>query len=173
MLQALIPSFVDELTKVGAKSIAKKVKDHFAADRPNWDAFEKSLRSPRFTAEVVKNPEADPKLQAYTKANNAYLRSKDVVSVIPSGSSGKSYSIKKLPDGRLACGCRDWQYRCSWEGTECRHIKAAKKGIEKLSFATMMARGAGLAWHMDRARAQAEKGRQIRGVVRAARHARG
>lgn len=158
LLGPLLPSFLDELEKIAGGSLAKKVRDHLAAPQKDWGQFEKNMKSPRFTAEVRHSPEADEKLKAYASTNNAYLRSKKTVLQIPSRTSGKMYSIRELPDGRLGCSCRDWQYKHSWKGSDCAHVKAAKAGLEKSAFVSTLARGAGLAWRRNKAMETSKKG---------------
>lgn len=191
MLAPLLPSFVDEFEKLAeerplfreyrlasmekqsAKSLTKKVEEHHAADKKDWTAFEKNMRSPRFTSEVLKSTLSDEKLKAYTQANNQYQRSKSVVLQIPSRTTDKMYTIKKLPGGRLGCSCKDWQYKRSWQGSDCEHVRSAKKGIEKVSSMALLARGAGLGWHMDQAKKQVSRGRESSQNVKAVRAAMG
>jgi hypothetical protein len=141
VLQELIPSFCDELVKLGA-SVAQKLENHLTAEIKDWKAFEKNIKSPRFAAEVRRSSDTDQKLKDYVTANNEYRRSKDLVMKVPSREAGQAYSIKKLPNGRLGCGCKDWQYKCSWKGTDCRHITAAKAGMTKSSSAFAQGMGA-------------------------------
>lgn len=161
MFRSLLPSFVDELTKLGA-SLAQKVDSHLKAEVKDWNAFETNLKSPRFAAEVRKSQDADPKLKDYVTANNHYLRSKKVVLQIPSRTDGQMHSIKELPGGRLGCSCRDWQYKRSWKGTDCEHIKAAKAGLSKTaSFLMTAAKGANFARNVEKAKKTAREGEAV------------
>lgn len=130
-LSAVLPYFQDELEKIAKASLSQKVDEHHRAEKKDWSAFEQSLKSPRFVAEVKRHPESDEKLKAYTEVNNKFARSKNVVMRLPSSASGAMHTIKKLPDGRLGCSCKDWQYKHSWGGGECKHIRAAKSSLEK------------------------------------------
>ena len=127
LFKALLHSFSDELVKLAA-SMEDRVSKHHSADVKDWKGFEKNLRSSRFGAAILKSPDSDEKLKKYVTNVGAYRRSTDVVGQIPSRTEGRVYSIKKLPNGRLGCGCKDWQYSHSWRGTDCTHIKAAKAG---------------------------------------------
>ena len=147
--QDLLPPFLDELVKIArAKgSVEKRVKEHLDAEKKDWPKFESSMRSPRFVAELKKHPESDEKLKAYAEANNDYIRSKKVVLIVP-GTGGKTYQIKKLPSGRLGCSCGDWQYKHSWNDTDCKHVKIAKAAdLAKVAAPALsiLGRGMGLA----------------------------
>jgi hypothetical protein len=163
VLEPLISAFCDELEKLGA-SVAQKLETHLAAEIKDWKAFEKNLKSPRFAAEVRRSDGADQKLKDYVTANNEYLRSKNIVMQVPSREAGRVYNVKELPGGRLGCGCKDWQYKCSWKGTDCRHVMAAKAGMKKTSSA--FARGAGAAHLFVKAQKKAEEGKDAKRAVK-------
>jgi hypothetical protein len=132
MLELLFHSFADELVKladVPAKQ-RNKAEEHFVQEVKNWGAFEKNLKTKGFQKAIIEHPEADEKLKKYVKNFGGYLNSKDVVGKVSSRTGFKSYAIKKLPSGRLACGCPDWQYVRSVRGGDCWHVlelKAAQR----------------------------------------------
>lgn len=136
----LPPSFSDELTKiaiaprVGPKQRAvNQVEGHHRARKKNWSKFEKSLKSKMFQRAVVEHDLSDEKLKEYSKQYGSYLSTRKSVGSIPSRSSeGKSYKVKELPGGRLACGCKDWQYKHSHQGTDCAHVKEFKANQAKV-----------------------------------------
>ena len=121
---ACLPAFVEELLKIAgvAERASAKVEAHHSSEKPNWKAFQKSLQSKSFQAAVITHSKSDEKLKAYAKNVGDYLLSKEKMGESPSRSSGKKYSIRKLPDGRLGCGCNDWRYKRSVDGTDCAHI---------------------------------------------------
>lgn len=168
LFSVLLPSFNDELEKI-AKSLGQKVEEHHQAEKKDWGAFEKNMRSPRFVAEVVRHPESDEKLKDYVRANNQYMRSKKVVANVPSSSSGKVHQVKRLPDGRMGCSCKDWQYKGSWSGADCKHIKALKgAGLDKKAAhpLSIIGRGAGLMNISNKVEKTKEKGREAKENVR-------
>jgi hypothetical protein len=149
-----------KLSSLGAPSKAElKAESHFGVDEKNWAAFEKSLRGKEFQRAVLKHPDADSKLRKYVRTFGGYLRSKDIVGNIPSRSSGKTYRIKKLPSGRLGCGCKDWQYVHSVKGTDCDHIRAAKAMKAKVASLYQAARGAGQMHKFHKSQAESKKGK--------------
>lgn len=129
-----IVSMADELVKISADLATRKADAFHKTDEKNWNKFEKDLRSKGFQTAIVKHKKSDAKLKRYAKAYGGFLTSKDVVSGSPSRSSMKNYTIKRLPDGRLGCGCKDWQYKHSHKGTDCYHIKIFKEsGLAKVA----------------------------------------
>lgn len=166
MLQTLLPSLFDELVKLGV-SHAQKLDTHLNADIKDWNAFETNLKSPRFASEVRKSSDADQKLKDYVTANNQYLRSKKLVLQVPSRTEGRMYSIKEMPGGRLGCSCKDWQYKRSWKGTDCEHVKAAKAGLPKTASMLMAAaKGAGLMRTVNKAKQTAAHGQEASNAVK-------
>lgn len=120
-------AFVDEFEKIARITSAQKADRHLKADVKDWDMFEKSLKTVSFQKAILNHPDSDAKLKSYVQNFGGYIKSKDVVAVMPSRSSTQIYKIKKLQSGRLACGCRDWQYARSWRGTDCAHIDELRK----------------------------------------------
>ena len=132
MLRSLFPSFVDELVKLAAISPAQAVEMANAHHtNKDWDVFEKNLRTKAFRQAVLLHPESDAKLKRYTKTLGELKTSKDVLGVVPSRTSNKLHKIKELPNGRLACTCKDWQYAHSHKRkkTDCAHIEEFRSGL--------------------------------------------
>ena len=120
------------IAKVAAPAAALAAS-HFKSDSKDWKSFEANLGKKAFQKAVTKHPEADEKLKKYVKEYGAYVTSRNVVKKVPSLTSpSASYEVKKLPSGRLGCGCKDWQFKHSINGTDCKHIKALKT-MEKVS----------------------------------------
>jgi hypothetical protein len=115
-------------------SHAEKVERHLISANKDWRQFEKDMKGKRFRQAVLTHPMSDDKLKAYVKAMGEYQTSKKVVGHVPSRSTANLYAIKELPGGRLACGCKDWRYKHSHQGTDCAHIQELAQGLkEKLS----------------------------------------
>jgi hypothetical protein len=131
-LEAMLSGFALELVKLGFQAMPKrepaaaKVDRHFSSASPDWNAFEKGLRSKPFRELAKKHELADPKLKTYIKNFGGYLASKDELARIKSKDSGATYVIKDLHNGRLGCNCGNWQYRKSVRGGDCKHIKSLK-----------------------------------------------
>jgi hypothetical protein len=141
-LDPLLVSFTAELAALSFEKRAfrattpeMKAEEHFSDVDPNWKRFEKNLRSKKFQKAVAEHPQSDNKMKRYVKNFGGYLTSKETVGKVRSESSGKKYSVKKVGK-RLACGCKNWQYRRSVDGGDCKHIKS----MEKESTAAMVKR---------------------------------
>lgn len=181
MLADRLPFFASELLKIGSGAIkkaaaeevslpigpppkltpAQKAARHFESMDPNWKAFEKNLRSKKFQGEVRSHPMADDKLKKYVKNYGGYVLSKDEVAQLKSKDSGKTYRIKDLHNGRYACGCKDWQYKRSVGGGDCKHIKSLKQSkMVKESFVKSLLTRTGpiVAGNHLRLRSAAKKG---------------
>lgn len=135
MLQSLLPSFYDELTKIAARLSPAQAAEMVGAHHENkdWKLFEKNLGNKGFRQAVLVHPESDNKLKRYTKTLGEFKNSKDVLGVVPSRTSSKLYKIKQLPNGRLACSCKDWQYAHSHKrskSADCAHIQEFKGGMQ-------------------------------------------
>jgi hypothetical protein len=125
-------AIIEELGKVKTSALSKaqaqeRVDMHHQTR--DWNLFEKNLKAKAFRQAVVSHPESDAKLKRYTKNFGEYTSSKKVLGVVPSRTSNKLYKIKELSNGRLACGCGDWQYLHSHKKTDCDHIKEFKGGL--------------------------------------------
>lgn len=158
----LIPSFVSELEKLARVTAAEKVTAHHLAEKKDWGSFEKNLASPAFRRAVLAAQESDPKLKKYVKTFGAYKGSKDVVAEITSASSGKSYVVKDLHNGRLGCNCKDWQFKHSIAGSDCKHIKSVKQS-KLVKESTPL----GVGFTMTRRSVKAhEKGKKMKSMAR-------
>lgn len=120
MLIDFLPSFKDELQKL-------------AANKPmDWKDFEKKLKTPSFHSEAL-SATNDPKLKQYIKNYGGSLTSKDLRAFVQSSSNpDKEHKVKKLPNGRFSCSCKDWQYKHSVKNGECRHIKRYRQYLDGL-----------------------------------------
>ena len=139
MFDIYLPSFSAELagivrTKLAFVAGTPKMKALVAADKhlsnpdPNWNTFERNLKKKGFQKAIETDPRADEKLKKYVENYGGFLSSKQVSSKIVSRDSGQPYVIKELPGGRLGCSCKNWQYRRSVDGGDCKHIKALVEG---------------------------------------------
>jgi hypothetical protein len=159
----LLQAFSDGILKLSSLASPSKAElkaeSHFGVDEKNWRAFEKSLRGKEFQQAVLKHPDADSKLRKYVRNFGGYLRSKDTVGTVPSRSSGKVYQLKKLPSGRIGCGCKDWQYVHSVKGTDCDHIRVARAMKTKVSSLYQAARGAGQMHKFHKSQTELKKGK--------------
>ncbi len=159
MLDRYLLPFTDELLKIAFRLTPRakaevKAEKHFGAADKDWGTFEKNLRSKNFREVVSSHPAADDKLQRYVKNYGGYLGSKNTKGQIPSESSKKVYLVKKVGN-RWACNCKNWQYRRSVDGGDCKHITALKKELmEKRSFVAGLTHGL---LTMDQSRRRAKK----------------
>lgn len=111
-----------------------RVAEHLTAPTKDWKGLEKELKNPAFHAATLKNlgQVDDPKLRKYLEAYGAYASSKDFVAEMQSRTNPSTYyKIKKLPGGGFGCGCKDWQYVHSVNGTDCDHIEHMKKLVRQ------------------------------------------
>lgn len=133
-LSDLFPSFVDECIKIAAARMAparaaELVNTHH--ETQDWKRFEKNLNTKAFRQAVLLSPDSDAKLKRYTKTLGEYKSSKIVVGVVPSRTSNKLYKVKQLPNGRLGCSCKDWQYSHSHKKkSDCDHIQELRGGLQ-------------------------------------------
>lgn len=135
----MIQSFFSELIKIAesAKELADK---HHGSEHKDWKSFEENLRKKAFQSAVIRHKESDEKLKKYVDAFGGYLKSTKTVGVVPSRSVAKTkHVIKKLKDGRLGCDCGDWQFKHSWAGTDCDHIKSLNSmgGLGKVKLSSL------------------------------------
>ena len=134
-------SSIEKISK--ALTNAEKAQMHHASPDKDWVGFEENLASKGFQKAISGHPVSDDKLKQYVKNYGGYLTSKKVVASVPSRTGDHSYEIRKLPGGRLGCGCKDWQYKHSWKGTDCDHIyglnkdKTASRAIRAIGGALM------------------------------------
>lgn len=167
-LEALF-SFSDELVKIArAPSMKDRADAHFEAAEKDWTGFEKNLQRPGFRKAVKSHPFADDKLQRYVDNFGGYVGSRKVVGKVPSRTEpGKSYEIRKLPNGRLGCGCKDWQFKHSHKGSDCDHIEMARKTMLKTANAVMSGafRGMGVMNNIQRLKKTQEEGKHARDTV--------
>lgn len=161
MIESLIPSFSDECAKIAAASPLLplfKAEAFHSDEKKNWSRFEKDLRSKTFQQAMLQHEKTqeDPKLRKYVRNVGAYNTSKTVVALAESRSGKPDYKVKRLTSGRLACGCKDWQYKHSWKGTDCDHIRAVKRaGLHKTSSAMLpFYRGMGMMAQLDKNKAK-------------------
>jgi len=130
----------------------ERVQAHHDALEKDWKLFEKGLKSQRFQKAALQHPETDSKLKRYIKNFGGYLTSKNVVGVVPSRTHSKMYKVKELPNGRLACNCKDWQYHHSVRRSDCDHIRELKKGLVKSSSAySILGRGIAISRAVEKA----------------------
>lgn len=148
------------LVKSAAKvSPEEKAERHFSSPSPDWKAFEKNLRGKPFRETVKRHPQADEKLKKYVNNFGGHLASKDLVAEVKSGDSGRTYKVKRLPNGRLTCSCGDWQFKKSVGRGNCKHIKSLKQsGMLKESgiIDTALVKGTTMAFAGRRAKKERE-----------------
>lgn len=144
-----------------------KVEVHHSDSEKDWKAFEKNLKSKGFQTAARKHKLSDAKLKRYVKNYGGYLTSKEVVGIVPSRTSGKNYKLKKLPDGRIGCGCKDWQFKHSHKGTDCDHILEFNEGVVKeSSLVKSIAQGVSAARTHEKMKEQGKRGALIHENVR-------
>lgn len=162
-------AFRDELQKLAAQKPEVRAERFLRGEKKDWSKFEKGLKTRAFREAVALQTD-DPKLQKYVAHYGAYVASKDVVAQVPSRSGKGKHTVKRLPDGRLGCGCKDWQYKHSHQGTDCDHVKALKvTGLSKVSSALMtVARGMGAMNRIEsgETRAEINRGRWAKQAIK-------
>lgn len=112
----------------------RRVNYHFSpkAGPDKWDKFGRNVRRKGFVDKLVEHPEADDKLIQHANAMHAMSRGKTVGKIYSSRLPGRSYEIKSVAGGGLACTCPDWRYKSSvTPGRPCKHIKAYLAGKTK------------------------------------------
>jgi hypothetical protein len=142
-----LAAFEDEMTKIaGFREFVRRISDFFRPQdertkrrvdyffspkvgKEKWDYMPRYAREQSFVDGIVSSPLADDQLKAHVKSMHDLSRAKPV-GRIPSGTEpGKTYEIRKLPDGSLGCLCGDWRYVGTvTPGYECKHIQAYKGG---------------------------------------------
>lgn len=149
MDEVVLRAFGDELEKISGlrdlwqgfldifrsedKKIQRRVDYHFSpkAGPEKWDKFAKNVRDQKFVNQVAKHEGADPKLKQHAQSMHDLSQGKTEGKVWSSRLPGRSYEIKKLPEG-LGCTCPDWRFKGSINpGYECKHIRAYKDGKVK------------------------------------------
>jgi hypothetical protein len=169
LLWNFLVSVLYHLSAMSKISLQAKVDAHFSSEKPDWQSFEKNLRSGAFREAVLRAEQSDPKLKKYVKTFGAYQGSKDVVAELKSQDSGTTYKVKDLHNGRLGCNCRDWQYIHSIKGGDCKHIKSLKKsGMLKTSMVRAAIRAAGQVMRLDsKTKKLKAKGEEAKAILRA------
>jgi hypothetical protein len=153
----MFQSFSDEFVKI-ALSNAKKVEQHHRDDVKDWSMFENELNSRGFQKAVIKHDLTDEKLKKYVQNYGGYVTSKKVVAKVPSRTTKDIYEIRKLPGGRLGCGCGDWQYKHSVNGTDCDHIAGLSKS--KVSNIGALVQGAGQVRRLHKVKETYKRGQE-------------
>ena len=141
-------AFEDELVKIAdfASTLAallgekeptgreqRRVEHFFSpkAGSDKWDRMVRWSHSPGFVKQLKAHPESDEKLLLHALYMHQLQRGRPVGKVKSSTTPGKSYEVRKLPNG-LGCTCPDWRFRGSVNpGYQCKHIRALKKGKAK------------------------------------------
>jgi hypothetical protein len=173
MHQTTVRAFVNEMEKLAISPQTKwtpelrasRELDQIQSGKPNWKAFEKDMkRSSSFRSVVVKSSKADEKLRRYTEAMGEYLSSKKVLARVPSRTTRRDYAVKELRDGRLGCGCKDWQYKHSHNGSDCDHIREVSD-LRKTGSAVRGVLASALA--TNRVQRSSDKGKDVKQTVKA------
>jgi len=136
-MELSVPAFLDELSKIAAimgieQSRSRRRLDYFFSPktgRERWDKFDKFVQSPVFVDMLSRHPGADDKLLQYASMLHLLAKSKPVGKVESEQGSGKTYEIRNLPTGDLACTCNDWKFvGTKTPGYACKHILAYRAG---------------------------------------------
>ena len=128
MLEDRLPAFRDELQKIAADISDFGVFG--VKDIRSWADLDRHLNKSEFRQEALKSTN-DPKLKRYIRGLSGLLTSKDLRAYVQSSSTpSKDHQVKALPSGRLACTCRDWQYKHSHDNTDCKHIKRYRQYLK-------------------------------------------
>jgi hypothetical protein len=113
---------VDEVTYVAFTEELEKSVD-------KWDKYLKHVGNPEFAKRVSSHPMADEKLKLHTESMHQLAKGGIVDKIQSSRLPGRTYEIRKISGGALACTCPDWRFKGSVNpGYECKHIQAHKQG---------------------------------------------
>lgn len=142
-----LAAFEDEMSKIaGLKELWQRLTEFFRprderaqhradyffspkAGPERWDRFPSHTRDQKFVDALVRNPLADDKLKLHAQSMHDLAHGKPVSRIHSSVTPGKTYEVRKMPDGQLGCQCGDWRYKGSvTPGYECKHIRAHLEG---------------------------------------------
>ena len=150
-MTSYLPSFADELEKdaffgelwqkvvnifggdtppTRSPKVQQRIDYHFSpkAGPDKWDKLVRNARSPEFVQALEQHPDADPKLIQHARSMHDLSRGKTLGKIRSTRLVGRSYEIRKTPEG-MACTCPDWRFVGSvTPGYECKHIEAFKGG---------------------------------------------
>lgn len=113
--------------KLGLKKAAssdgqrRAVDRHFnyPTKRHRWIEFSRRLKQPGYRELLLEDARSDNKLKKFIHAMAEHHSGKDLGTI-------KNYKIRKSPSGRITCDCKDWKFRRSLSGEDCKHIKEFK-----------------------------------------------
>lgn len=146
----------------------RKVSAHLQAEKQDkkWLSFNRSLKNPVFQQSAAAHPDADAKLKKYVENYGALVQSKEIVGRVKSTTTpSKTYTLKKLPGGRVGCTCKDWQFIHSINGTDCKHIKRMQL-LTKTSTVQAFTAGLGFSHKLHHDLAEGQKGKAVKQVLR-------
>lgn len=140
-----LAAFEDEMAKIaGLRELWQRITDFFRpkeeriqrrvdyffspkAGKDKWTKLTAQARDPKFVDAIVSSPLADDKLKMHVQSIHALSRGTPLSKIRSTTTPGKTYEVRKMPDGSLGCQCNDWKYRGSvTPGYECRHIREYK-----------------------------------------------
>lgn len=152
MDQVCLSAFEDEMSKIaGLRELWQKVTelfrphdervkrkvDYFFSPKTGnerWNKLPNQVRDQKFVDAIVQNPLADDKLRMHVQSMHDLAHGRPVAKIYSASTPGKTYEVRKMPDGALGCQCGDWRYKGSVApGYECKHIKAHREGKRRAS----------------------------------------
>lgn len=132
-LRDMWQGFLDVFRPAQDRKARARVEYHFSdkAGDDKWDKLVRNAQDKTFLKYFEKHPDSDSKDILHVKSMGDLGRGKTIGKVWSSRLPGRSYEIKKIPQG-LGCTCPDWRFKGSVNpGYECKHIKAHKRGKVK------------------------------------------
>lgn len=142
-----LTAFEDEMSKIaGLRDLWRKLTDVFRphhervqlkvdyffspkAGTDRWGKLTNQVRDQKFVDAIVRHPLADEALKMHVQSMHDLSHGQPVGKINSSDMSGKTYEVRKLPDGTYGCQCGDWRYRGSViPGYECKHVQAFRAG---------------------------------------------
>jgi hypothetical protein len=100
-----------------------------AAPKKDWGRFGELVRSKKFRDALADHPGSDEVLRKYLASYGAFVRGKRVGTVTSRSDPSVRHSIRSVGDGRLGCSCKDWQFKRSISGGDCKHVESFRRTV--------------------------------------------
>ena len=124
-----------DLFRPEARKAKKDVAEHYESERPNWDLFiARAANSQDFIKQLKRSKKAPDKDLLHAVSMAALDKGPTLGEIESESNPGVKYQIRKIPGDTFACTCNDWRFKGSVNpGYECKHIRAHRKGLNKVA----------------------------------------